>query len=104
MSSEPRQRTPGRVKPITTVDLAVRSTFYSSTACVAWGFVLALAATFMVVAGSAANNDGAANGDLQLLGLVVGALGAPLLLVGLIAAGVRLGLSDHAADQQRRLD
>jgi hypothetical protein len=65
-----------------------------------WGAGLMALGLLCTILGSQPATDGST--DLQpvlVLGWIVGAIAAPILLIGIIAVGVRMGLDDHDGDR-----
>jgi hypothetical protein len=61
-----------------------------------WGFVLSGVAVALLLIGANPNpDDPSATQPSTVVGVIVGAVGFPLLLLGLIAVGVRIGLDDR---------
>jgi choline-glycine betaine transporter len=64
-----------------------------------WGVLLMIVAVILIVAGSQTSDNGDDMHSAVQLGWVLGALASPLILIGCIAVGVRMGLTDRDRDR-----
>ena len=75
---------------------AAAETLTTGARTLLWGAGLSALAAICIVLGSQPAADGSGDvGPALVLGWIVGAIAAPLLLIGIIAVGVRMGLDDR---------
>jgi hypothetical protein len=88
--------------PMTNAVPAPPATASSGVRTLCWGILLMIVGGVMVIAGAASSDGGDSSSEtIQTavqLGWLLGALALPLVLIGCIAIGVRMGLRDHSRD------
>jgi hypothetical protein len=75
----------------------------NGTRTLVWGAVLTALSVVLVLMGAQPSDDGSTG--LQpafFVGLAIGALAWPMLLLGIVAVGVRMGLNDRDHVRQSR--